>query len=63
MVGNENSKMNRRDFLRMAGMTAGAVALAACAPAGAPGAAAPAAEGGAAAPAAADTVVVEAWAH
>ncbi len=63
MVGNGNSKMNRRDFLRMAGMTAGAVALAACAPAGAPGAAAPAAEGGAAAPAAADTVVVEAWAH
>lgn len=54
------NKMTRRSFLRFGAMTAGAVALAACA---APGGA-PAAGGGAAAPAAAgEKVEIEAWAH
>lgn len=56
-----NASISRRRFLQWSAMASGAVALAACAPAGSPGAAP--AEGGAAAPAADDGVVVEAWAH
>lgn len=55
------NKMNRRDFLRFGAGVAGVAALAACAPAAAPGAA-PAASSGAA-PAADSAVEIEAWAH
>ena len=55
-----NSTLTRRGFLRLSAVSAGVVALAACA---APGAV-PAAGGEASAPAAADqSVVIDAWAH
>lgn len=54
-----SNRMDRRQMLKSMGLSAGVLALAACAPAAAPGAA-PAAEGGDAAPAA-EPVVVSLW--
>ena len=47
-----NNSMSRRHFMKVTAMAGGALALAACTPAAAPGGAAPAAAGDAAAPAA-----------